>query len=216
MIEKVVRHRHAYAQSTAEQPALITAGDTQQVLQDFYDDEYSAQWNRRWLVRTLKVPSARSGDRERMSQIFETAVEGFVADLRANKVTGLVLSKRAWAALALYRQILIHALQPKRQLHMLMGPICRLLANASGAGKEQYLPADKCGENVELAANCMPAYWKRTLDSVGQPVVDHSLAVPSPPVMFWICGEGFLHNGALFKHCCTQHGDYAEYRKRLF
>ena len=129
----------------------------QQVLQDFYDDEYSAQWHRRWLVRTLKVPSASSGDRERMSQIFETAVEGFVADLRANKVTGLVLSKRAWAALALYRQILIHALQPKRQLPLLMGPIFKLLANASGTSKKQYLPADKCGEDVELAANRMPA-----------------------------------------------------------
>ena len=34
--------------------------------------------------------------------------------------------------------------------------------------------------------------------------------------MCWICGEGFLHNGALFKHCGEVHGDYAEYRKRLF
>ena len=34
--------------------------------------------------------------------------------------------------------------------------------------------------------------------------------------MCWICGEGFLHNGALFKHCCEAHGDVAEYRKRLF
>ena len=34
--------------------------------------------------------------------------------------------------------------------------------------------------------------------------------------MCWICGEGFLHNGALFKHCGEAHGDYAEYRKRLF
>ena len=34
--------------------------------------------------------------------------------------------------------------------------------------------------------------------------------------MCWICGEGFLHNGALFKHCREAHGDYAEYRKRLF
>jgi len=53
-------------------------------------------------------------------------------------------------------------------------------------------------------------------NSVEQFVEDNTLAVASPPVMCWICGEGFLHNGALQKHCCAQHGDYAEYRKRLF
>ena len=41
------------------------------------------------------------------------------------------------------------------------------------------------------------------------------LPVPSPPVMFWICGEGFTHNGAFFQHCSGAHGGYAEYRKRL-
>ena len=71
-----------------------------------------------------------------------------------------------------------------------------------------------CGEDVELAANRMPAYWTRLQDSAEQPVDDLSLPVASPPVMCWICGEGFLHNGALFKHCGEAHGDYAEYRKR--
>ena len=47
-------------------------------------------------------------------------------------------------------------------------------------------------------------------------VEDLSLATPFRPMMCWICGEGFLHNGALFKHCCAQHCDYAKYRKQLF
>ena len=41
------------------------------------------------------------------------------------------------------------------------------------------------------------------------------LPVASPPVMCWICGEGFTHNGAFFRHCSEAHGGYAEYRKRL-
>ena len=53
-------------------------------------------------------------------------------------------------------------------------------------------------------------------NSTSPPVDELSLAVASPPVMCWICGEGFLHNGTLFKHCVAAHGDYAEYRKRLF
>ena len=45
---------------------------------------------------------------------------------------------------------------------------------------------------------------------------DLTTAVASPPVMCWICGKGFTHNRALFNHCAKSHGDYAEYRKRLF
>ena len=99
---------------------------------------------------------------------------------------------------------------------MLLGPIFRMLANSEGTSRKQYLPEDMCGEDVELAANRMPAYWMRLQDSAEQSVDDLSLSVASPPVMCWICGEGFLHNGALFKHCREAHGDYAEYRKRLF
>ena len=68
---------------------------------------------------------------------------------------------------------------------------------------------------MEIVADCMPAYWKRVLDSVEQTVMDISPSVLSPPVIRWICGEGFLHNRALQKHCCAQHGGYAEYRKSL-
>ena len=61
----------------------ITSGYVQHVLQDFYDDEYSVQWNGGWLVRTLKVPTASSGEHEDVTQIFETAVGSLVADLHA-------------------------------------------------------------------------------------------------------------------------------------
>ena len=94
-----------------------------------------------------------------------------------------------------------------------MGLIFSLLANASGTSKKQFLLANKCDEYVELAANCMPAYWNRLLDSVEPPVVDLSLAVPSPPVMCWICGEGLLHNGVFVEHCRAQHAEYAGHRK---
>ena len=41
------------------------------------------------------------------------------------------------------------------------------------------------------------------------------LPVASPPVMCWICGEGFTHNGAFLQRCSHAHGGYAEYRNRL-
>ena len=46
----------------------------------------------------------------------------------------------------------------------------------------------------------MPAYWKKIFDSVEQPGADLSLAVLSPPVVCWICGEGFV---AQWRVVCT-------------
>ena len=104
---------------------------------------------------------------------------------------------------------------------MLLGPAFRLLANFEGNRGKQFLPQERCGDDVELAANRMPAYWERMRasangDDAQQGEKQYSLAVASPPVMCWICGEGFLDNPSLSKHCDKKHGDYAEYRKRLF
>ena len=104
---------------------------------------------------------------------------------------------------------------------MLLTPAFRLWLNFEGERGKQYLPQERCGEDVELAANRMPAYWERMLanadnDRSHSAEVQNSLAVASPPVMCWICGEGFVDNKSLGKHCDKSHGDYAEYRKRLF
>ena len=68
-------------------------------------------------------------------------------------MTGLVLSPPALATLALYRHILVAA-KEKREEPPLQDPISRLLVNASGAARKQYLPMDACGEDVELTATC--------------------------------------------------------------
>ena len=68
----------------------------------------------------------------------------------------LILCTSSLATLALYRYIL-PPVQKKRQQPLLLGPVFRLLANASGTVRKQYLPEDACGEDVELDANRMPA-----------------------------------------------------------
>jgi len=217
LINQVVQHRRSLADSSAARRAVITEGDVKTVLREFSTDDFSNEINKRWLLDVLKIPYKSRGDPEHLSNILETAVADFVQDLQDNALTGLSLSARALASLALYRHILVAAEKGKKPHGpLLLGPIFRLLANAKGEALKQYLPKDKCGEDVELTANCMPAYWRRMQNGVEQPVEDLSLAVASPPVMCWICGEGFLHNGALLKHCRAEHGDYAEYRKRLF
>ena len=215
LIDKVVQHRSNAAKASAAQPALITAGDVKEVLQDFCTDPFSSHANKRWLLDVLKVPKANRQDPEYLPQMFEAAVDEFLQDVSGIRRTLFALSKHTLAVLALYHRILI-TWKPRSRGTMLLGPIFRMLSNSEGTSRKQYLPEDMCGEDVELAANRMPAYWMRLQDSAEQPVDDLSLPVASPPVMCWICGEGFLHNGALFKHCCTAHGDYAEYRKRLF
>ena len=118
--------------------------------------------------------------------------------------TLFALSKHTLAALALYHRILI-TWKPRSCGTMLLSPILGLLANSEGTSRKQYLPEDMCGKDVELAANRMPAYWTRLQDSAEQPVHDLALPVASPPVMCWICGEGFLHDGALSSSIVVKH-----------
>ena len=215
LIEKVVQHRADAANTSAAHPAPVTVSDIRDVMQDFASDSFSGYAKKRWLWSVLRVPHKSRPDPECLPQIFQTAVEEFLHDVPADLRTGFARSKHTLAALALYHRILTIR-QAKIRGPMSCGPVLRLLANAAGTNRKPYLPADQCGKDVELAANRMPAYWTRLQDSAAQPADDLFLPVASPPVMCWICGEGFLHNGALFKHCMECHGDYAEYRKRLF
>ena len=214
LIGRVLQHRKDFRQSSDAHPAQRTASHIQQVLQDFFDDDYSVGANRRWLLRVLRVPSQSKKDPEYITELFRSIVADFINE-RGSDDGPLNLSKHSLAMLALYRHILVIT-QTKRQGPMLLGPIFRLMSNSLGHRGKQYLPEDQCGEDVELTANRMPAYWREMQESVEEPDENLQLAVASPPVMCWICGEGFLHNGALFKHCGEKHGDYAEYRKRLF
>ena len=105
---------------------------------------------------------------------------------------------------------------------MHLSPAVRLFANSQGECGKTYCDAEACGPDVVLAANRMPAYWRRMQANLERPACEddasvlNSLAVASPLVMCWICGEGFRNNTALKAHCGMRHGDYAEYPKRLF
>ena len=215
LIEKVVQQRLDAADASAGQPAHITASDIKITLQAFCDDPHMYYAKKRWLCNVLKVPKEKRQDPDYLSQLLETAVDQFLQELHANVRTGAPGSKHTLAVMALYHAILI-TWKKKNTGPMPMGPVFRMLANAEGNCRKQYLPQELCGEDVELAANRLPAYWMRMQKSSEQPVHDLSLPVASPPVMCWICGEGFMHNKAFFEHCSEAHGDYAEYRKRLF
>ena len=214
LVEKIVQHRSDAKEAgdttagTAVVP--ITAGDAKEVLQEFASDSFNACGNKRWLWHVLKVPKDKRQEDEYLQQVLDTAVDGLLEDIATNGVTLQAMSQRTFATIALYHLILT-TWKTKTSGHILLAPMLRMLANAEGTSRKPYRPEDQCGEDVELAANLMPAYYRRLHGRD-----DLSLPVASPPVMCWICGEGFLHNGALFKHCCEHHGDYAEYRKRLF
>ena len=92
---------------------------------------------------------------------------------------------------------------------MTLGPLVRLLENFAGTKGKRYVPQELCGEDVQLAANRMPAYYVRLRASAAQPAEADELtvAVASPPVMCWICGEGFTHVGDLVKHCIQKRGE---------
>ena len=106
-------------------------------------------------------------------------VDDFKQALPDYNVTGLARSPPALATLALYQHILVTSMKTRNKL-LLLGPMFRLLANASGTARKQYLPVDACGEDVELTAKRMPAYWRSMQNSAEQPVEDLSLPVDPP------------------------------------
>ena len=77
---------------------------------------------------------------------------------------------------------------------MRLGPVFRMLANAEGSSRKQYLPQEQCGEDVVLAANRMPAYWTRMKNSAEQPVDAQPVDELSLPVLQW------SHSWLLFLH----------------
>ena len=140
------------------------------------------------MCNVLKVPKEKREDPDYLPQLLETAVDDFLQELHANVRIGSPRSKHTLAVLALYHGILI-TWKKKNTGPMVLGPIFRMLANAEGTSRKQYLPQEQCGEDVELAANRMPAYWTRLQNSAGQPVDDLSL-----PVARW-CSLGSVRAG---------------------
>ena len=212
----------------------VTARDVAEVLLKFYDDGYALHCHREWLCSAFQVPqkyraeldSLRSHVHEQVHKI----VEDFMADLQEQSLTGTVASKfplHVLSACALQRGLLKKHAPKAKRAEVRVAPMLRKHLNSMGELGKSYLPVDRCGELSELAADKLPAFYNRLLaecrtansDGAEQPVVHSSdLMVPvaSPPVMCWLCGDGFTHTDALVKHCKANHGDYAECRKRLF
>ena len=176
-------------------------------------------------MQALKIPEARRHDVDYIVELLSTVTEDFFLYVQQHGITVTPFTKHTLATYSLFRLLsTVHKL-PKVVI-LRFGPTLRLLANLRGQCGKQYTPQEKCGADVELAANTLPAYFARLADSGAQFVLSSSsaghaaavtpdlmLPVATPPVMCWICGEGFTHNGAFFKHCSDAHGGYAEYRK---
>ena len=225
----ITERRTSYAQTASEQRhSTPTVAEVCEVLQQFYNDPYAQHVKQDWLLKALKIPEARRHDADHCADLFNTATEDFFLYAQQHGITATPLSKHTLATCTLFRLLLISQ-KPPKTIILRCGATLRLLANFKGDCGKRYTPQDECGADVELAANRLPAYFTRLADSAAQPVSssasssaaqpakapDLMLPVASPPVMCWICGEGFTHNGAFFQHCSDAHGGYAEYRKRL-
>ena len=191
LIEKVVQHRSNAADASAGQPADIRASDIKDTLQAFADDPYSTYSKKRWLWNVLKVPKEKQHDPDYLPQLFETAVNEFLEELHAHVRIDLPRSKHTLAVLALYYGILI-SWKKKNTDPMRLGPVFRMLANAEGSSRKQYLPQEQCGEDVVLAANRMPAYWTRMKNSAEQPVDAQPVDDLSLPVLRWSHSRSFF------------------------
>ena len=78
---------------------------------------------------------------------------------------------------------------------------------------KQYVTSDQLGNDDESPFSRFPkAVLQNLLLNLDAQV--HPIA--TPPVLCWVCGAGFLSWEALYRHCRSAHGDWAECRKHLF
>ena len=203
----------------------VSADDVSEVLLNFYDDPYALHCHRKWLSKALKVPPSVRAEldslRTYVHEQFQQMVENFLLDVRNHNIIQAVCSTfplHMVAACALQHGLLRKHAPKVKRAEVRDAPILRKHCNAMGKLGKSYLPAEQVGESSELATNKFPAFSTRQIDGAEQPALESTVAklpVASPPVMCWLCGEGFTHTGALVTHCKEKHGDYPEYRKRL-
>ena len=99
--------------------------------------------------------------------------------------------------------------------------------------KSIYIPACDIHSLPALASHCLPLHAcdggaaspraEETIDDAVVPrVVDIQVmeasqqAIATPPVICELCHKGFIGRDILATHCKQAHGNWAEYRKRLF
>ena len=85
-------------------------------------------------------------------------------------------------------------------------------ATTASSTLKRYISSDVVGEDDRSPLSGFPrcvAHLTSTLDPEMHPVA-------TPPVLCWLCGAGFCSHQSLYRHTREAHGDYAEYRKRLF
>ena len=197
LAQKIQLHREKYLQgSHADQG--FTAEDVKASFRVFARSHKARD---RWLRMILGIQRNQLLD-ETLDEMTDTFFVN-VAEFSAGYAPGCV----AVAALVYH---LAHKTKV-RQGPMHLSPAVRLFANSRGEGGKTYCDAESCGADVVLAANRMPAYWRRMQGNLEQPACEddasvlNSLAVASPLVMCWICGEGFRNNTELKAHCGTLH-----------
>ncbi len=83
-------------------------------------------------------------------------------------------------------------------------------------GLKPYIPGSDIKSKDHLASQCLPQHY----DSTGAPVLDaeerSGQAIFSAPVTCKLCHKGFAGHDKLARHCRKEHGNHAEYRKRVF
>ena len=116
-------------------------------------------------------------------------------------------------------------------LHLFVAPPLHRMSrwHARISPKQIYIPADKIQECLHtLASHSMPLHAsgrdiaKSDEDAVPSRVPHVSChegpgqAIVTAPVVCELCHEGFIGKDALCRHCEKVHGNWAEYRKRVF
>ena len=80
-------------------------------------------------------------------------------------------------------------------------------------GSEIECEADK---KEHLASQCLPIHYDASGTAAPAGEIGPGRAIATAPVTCELCGMGLAGHDVLTKHCQQRHGNFAEYRKRVF
>jgi hypothetical protein len=207
LVEMIRRARAAEQQRELWSEVMEAA---KQRLLDYGRDPGNAYANARFLDLRVGDGKRRVTTEAEAQEACAAWVDKFDAELDRKSVDRTRLKPRQLATLSV-----VHA--------MLRKP--RKVRSKNGLGRwcfgiGTYIP----GADIErgdwmhrkLASQCLPRHCDASAAAAEDRANGRGRAIAAAPVTCELCHKGFSGYDTLAKHCRREHGNYAEYRKRVF
>lgn len=178
------------------------------------EDPYSLYAKRRWLREVWGLRKEHIWNLATWYEMIEQAVDSVFASLSTPSFSLPPLTDGMLAVLAV---VDMHYRRGQKKVAAGLWTCFIHVRRDLKKHRCTYVDAASVCESVDWPLARMPQFLRKLSEQqCSEDAVAVHLPVISPPVMCYLCGEGFLSKASLEHHTNEKHAGWAEYRKRLF